>query len=71
MDSSKCLTPCKGLYADVKRDIEVKKVEDSTIFNRVVENYENYKRGYIMDINYPRQLEGKTLKEKMNTNMPC
>ena len=62
MDSSKCLTPCKGLYADVERDIEVIKLEDRKLFDSVVENYENFKRGYIKDINYPKQLEGKTQK---------
>ena len=57
-DSKTCLTPCKGIYADVQRDIDVMKVENLRKFDKLVENYEHYKRGYIKDIDYPNLLEG-------------
>ena len=59
------MIPCKGIYGDVERDIEVMKVEEMRKFDELVEKYENYKRGYVKDINYPKQIEGKTLTVKM------
>ena len=54
LDTEKCLIPCKGLYADVLKD-------DITIngqFGKLIEEYENYKRGYENDMEYPRLLSG-------------
>ena len=64
-DFGKCLIPCKGVYADVERDIEVMKVEELRKFDKLVKNYEKYKRGNIKDINYPEQLKvrNKTIND--------
>ena len=53
-----CLTPCTGVYADIRKDIEIVEVEDLRKFDELLLNYEDFKRGYAKDINYPRQLKG-------------
>ena len=45
-DASKCKIPCKGMYADVIRDVEDINVEDGPKFDNLFDNYEAYKRGY-------------------------
>ena len=56
-----CLSPCKGFYADVEKDVDIKNVEDLRKFDKIIENYEHYKRGFEQDIVYPSQLSSKFL----------
>ena len=50
--------PCKGVYADVVRE-DIINVGELRKFDKLVKNYENYKRDFVKDINYPEQLKGK------------
>jgi hypothetical protein len=45
--SDKCIIPCTGIYADVYRDEDFKPVEEIDKFRTTLENYENYKSGFI------------------------
>ena len=54
-----CLIPCKGIYADVVKDIEIKEIDKMNKFDNLVDAYERYKRGYILDIKYPSVLKGR------------
>ena len=56
-------TPCQGLYADVIKDKEHKKVEDIKKFNAILKDYEEYKRGSRKDIAYPSKLKSITFKK--------
>ena len=58
-DSGKCLIPCKGIYADVFKEIEGISVDYMIKFVELIGNYESYKRGYVKDINFPKQLKRK------------
>ena len=58
-DSGKCLMPCKGVYADVVKDMDIINVRELRKFDKLVKSYENYKRDFVKDINYPEQLKGK------------
>ena len=56
--TSKC-SPCRGLYADIATDTsgqgdvnKIKKVD------KLIENYEFYKRGFSEDITYPKAITG-------------
>ena len=56
----KCFIPCKGLYADVEKGLEVIKIrQDKRRFYKLIENYDKYKRGFEEDIDYPRTLSSK------------
>ena len=57
-DTDNCVAPCKGIYADVQRDIEAMNVENLRKFDKMVESYEHYRRGFIKDIEYPKLLKG-------------
>ena len=51
--------PCKGVYADVVKDMDIINVRELRKFDKLVKNYENYKRDFVDDINYPEQVKGK------------
>ena len=57
-DGENCLTPCKGLYADVTKDADILGEEIMGRFKKLIEEYDNYKRGDVVDIVYPEQLKG-------------
>ena len=51
--------PCKGMYADVsKQTTDTKIVDDMYKFKGLIQQYEEYKRGYRKEICYPKILEG-------------
>ena len=58
-----CVTPCKGLYADVKKDVEIKKVEEMSKFSKLISDYEEYKRGYNKEIFYPEFISSKWIQQ--------
>ena len=58
-DATKCLPPCKGLYADVEKEVLKKKLKDIRKFDKLLENYEAYKRGFVDDIYHPDKILGK------------
>ena len=45
----KCLTPCKGVFADVKEEKILKKVEEIENFKKILENYKEFKTGFKND----------------------
>ena len=49
------------MYAGVKKDVDIIKVETKKNFEKVFDQYEEYKRGYETDINYPNHLTGISL----------
>ena len=56
---SKCLTPCRGLYADIMNiNSDESSVEDMGVFDDLLKHYERYKRAYVDDITYPIGLKG-------------
>ena len=59
LDPTKCLAPCKGLYADVEKGEEIQNVEDLKKFDALIEDYKRYKRGYSKEIHYTNPLVGK------------
>ena len=59
----KCVTPCKGLYADVKKDVEIKKVEEMSKFDKLISDYEKYKRGNNKEIFYPEEIISKIIED--------
>ena len=46
------------MYADVEKDVDTIKVETMENFQNLIDQYDEYKRGYEKDINYPNQLSG-------------
>ena len=59
LNNEDCVLPCKGIYADVVKDIETMEVDKMKKFDKLVEDYESYKRGYLVDIDYPPILKGR------------
>ena len=53
------MTPCKGLYADVEKDNDYEKVSELKKLGNIFDSYENYKRGFSIDIEYPEMISGK------------
>ena len=53
-----CLPPCEGLYADIKKDSDAIALYTSGKFKRLLEQYEDFKRGFARNIEYPRLLKG-------------
>ena len=51
-DNTKCLTPCRGLYADVQKDNNFRNLATIPNFASVYASYENYKKGFQEDIKY-------------------
>ena len=52
------MKPCEGLYADItKTDVELKPLEVEEFMN-IAKNYENFKRNFLPDIDYPAKLSG-------------
>ena len=44
------MIPCKGLYAKTDLDFsDIRTLKDMKKFDEIIENYENYKRGYSKD----------------------
>ena len=59
LDSDKCLIPCEGIHADVHLEhLDISKEENMEQFEKLMGNYEEYKRGYINDISYPTAIKG-------------
>lgn len=58
-DETECLTPCEGLYADVEKEADKKNLDKIRKFEKLLENYEEYKRGFEDDISYPNEIHGK------------
>ena len=56
--STNCLKPCRGLFAEIYMDLPFLKLGELKQFEKLVEHYEKYKRGYSEDINYRSGLEG-------------
>ena len=60
ISSEQCVLPCKGLYADISLENSgITKVEDMKKFDPLIKSYENYKRGFTKDIEYPPALKGR------------
>ena len=55
-NGEKCVAPCEGVYADVEKELNHEKVEEMRKFDQLMANYEEYKRGYEKDINYPKEI---------------
>ena len=57
-DKSKCLIPCEGLYATLKKE-EVDNVDEKTPgMEEIFEAYEKYKNQFMNDTIYPSALTG-------------
>ena len=54
-NSSLCLTPCKGMYADVKK---TPFIDNGFSFDSLHENYSHYKRFKEEEIKFPAELKG-------------
>ena len=46
MEEGKCLTPCKGIFADVQKDTNMWKLEEIKDFKNILDDYKDYKTGY-------------------------
>ena len=57
-DLNECIIFCEGLYADVVKTMDVFKPEEMRKFDKFVENYDNYKRGFHKDIEYTKDIAG-------------
>ena len=42
----KCVTPCKGVFADVQKNTNLRKLEEVDDFQNILDNYKDYKSGY-------------------------
>ena len=52
------MKPCEGLYADITNtDVELKPLEVEEFMN-IAKNYEDFKRNFLPDIDYPAKLSG-------------
>ena len=51
-DEAKCLNPCRGLYADVEKDNNLKSLGTIPNFASIFDSYESYKRGFQENVNY-------------------
>ena len=45
-EKDKCLNPCKGVFADVKKNRNIKKIEEAEDFRNILDSYKEYKNGY-------------------------
>ena len=45
--SDKCLIPCKGVYAEVESDVDVKPEEEIEKFKAALGLYKEYKSGFL------------------------
>ena len=52
-----CLIECQGIYTDV----QYTRVEKTNKFGFEFERYENYKRGFQIEVEYPDTLAGEIL----------
>ena len=50
--------PCKGLYADVEKEVDTEVVEKMRKFDNLLASYEEYKRGSVQNIKFPERLTG-------------
>ena len=46
------------MYADVKKEFERLQFKNLKGFSNLLENYADFKRGFVTDIEYPLPLEG-------------
>ena len=63
---SKCLTPCKGVYADVQKNINSMPLEDIADFKQILDNYKEYKNGFKNEKGYTKEVAGIFLEKKMD-----
>ena len=57
--NDKCMLPCKGLYADINVDYsDMRSVEEIEKLDKLLRNYDEYKRAYFEDIVYPAEIKG-------------
>ena len=55
---SKCLTPCKGVYADVQKNLNSMPLEDIADFKQILDNYKEYKNGFKNEKGYTKEVAG-------------
>ena len=61
---SKCLTPCKGVYADVQKNTKSMPLENIADFKQILDNYKEYKNGFQNEKRYTKKVEGISIKRK-------
>ena len=61
VDQSKCLNPCFGIFADITKLDNNEARFGSEVYDRLVEEYEDYKRGWNKGIVYPQKIIGKNV----------
>ena len=59
VDKTQCINQCFGLFADIEHLSSHQTEFGSDIFADLVEEYEEYKRGWMKDIEYPQEILGK------------
>ena len=55
INESTCIKPCLGLFADIGHE-----VHNEAPFESLVSQYEDYKRGWTSDVNFPQQISGES-----------
>ena len=56
-DNLKCLAPCKGYYADVRKQ-DYKGPMVNRLLESIEEDYNNYKRGFSYSLTFPHDIKG-------------
>ena len=56
--NTECQTPCKGVYADVEKNVNLKKVESMSDFEEVFNNYIDYKSGNRNEAEFKKEIAG-------------
>ena len=64
-----CLASCRGVFADVIKKTNVKRIEDMVDFRGILEEYKKYKSGYRKSKAYTQEIGGKFINcfKKSNT----
>ena len=61
----KCLVPCKGVFADVQRNLNIKKVKEIEDFKLTFDEYKAFKSGYNNHKRYQKEVAGSFLELSM------
>ena len=56
VEKSKCIIPCFGLFADISHVESLETSVGLNMYAGMSEEYEEYKRGWMEDIEYPQQI---------------
>ena len=57
-DEYDCNIPCQGLYADITHIKDTDYMDNNNYFQTIKNEYELFKRGNVVDVEYPNELAG-------------